>query len=136
MFGKNIDGSAITKETCHPWILAKKVIFVQDVLWESCSKTYFEQLSQSMFCKNIDALAIAKVHVILATEVRSQNVKHDFFFLFFSWRANSEWRMWLFFFLSILLFFFGALIANDEQGFLSFILSFFFFWRANSEWRR
>ena len=105
MFGKNIDGSAITKETCHPWILAKKVIFVQDVLWESCSKTYFEQLSQSMFCKNIDALAIAKVHVILATEVRSRNAKHDFFFLFFSWRANSEWRMWLFFFLSFLLFF-------------------------------
>ena len=104
MFGKNIDGSAITKETCHPWILAKKVIFVQDVLWESCSKTYFEQLSQSMFCKNIDALAIAKVHVILATEVRSRNAKHDFFSSFFP----------------------GARIANGECGFFLSLFSSFF----------
>ena len=115
MFGKNIDGSAITKETCHPWIMGKNVIFIQDILWESCSKTYFEQLSQSMFCKNIDALAIAKVHVILATEVRSRNAKHDFFSSFFPGAriANGECGP---FFLSLFssFFFFGARIANGE----------------------
>ena len=30
------------------------------MLWESCLKSNFEQLSHSMFCKNIASLAVAK----------------------------------------------------------------------------
>ena len=41
---KNIDSLAVAKETCCPWILAKRAIFLQDMLWESCSKPHFEQL--------------------------------------------------------------------------------------------
>ena len=35
------------------------MIFLQDILWESCSKLNSKQLSHSMFCKNIARLAVA-----------------------------------------------------------------------------
>ena len=38
-------------------ITAKIAIFATDMLWESCLEFNFEQLSQSMFCKNIARLA-------------------------------------------------------------------------------
>ena len=38
---------------------AKLAIFLQNMLWESCSKFNLEQLSHSMFCKNIASLAVA-----------------------------------------------------------------------------
>ena len=41
-------------------VTAKLPIFLQHILWESCSETNFEQLSHNMFCKNIDSLAVAK----------------------------------------------------------------------------
>ena len=37
------------------WLLA----LLQYILWESCLKLNFEQLSHSMFCKNITSLAVA-----------------------------------------------------------------------------
>ena len=40
-------------------LTAKLAIFLQDILWESCLKLNFEQLSHSMFCKNIASLAVA-----------------------------------------------------------------------------
>ena len=40
--------------------MAELLIFLQYILWESCSKLNFEQLSHSMFCKNIVSLAVAK----------------------------------------------------------------------------
>ena len=40
-------------------ITAKLAIFFTDMLWESCSEFNLEQLSHSMFCKNIAHLAVA-----------------------------------------------------------------------------
>ena len=40
-------------------ITAKLAIFTTDMLWESCLKFDFEQLSHSMFCKKIAHLAVA-----------------------------------------------------------------------------
>ena len=42
------------------YITAKIAIFATDMLWESCLEFNFEQLSHSMFCKNIASLAVAK----------------------------------------------------------------------------
>ena len=51
MFCKNIDSLAAAKETCCPWIVAKRAIFLQDMLWESCSKLHYEQLlNYSVLC--------------------------------------------------------------------------------------
>ena len=41
------------------FISAKLAIFATDMLWESCCKLNLEQLSHSMFCKNITRLAVA-----------------------------------------------------------------------------
>ena len=49
-------------------ITAKIAIFATDMLWESCLEFDFEQLSQSMFCKNIARLAsIQGIQVSIAT---------------------------------------------------------------------
>ena len=53
-------------------ITAKLAIFTTDMLWESCLKFDFEQLSHSMFCKNIARLAsIQGSQVSIATAVNS-----------------------------------------------------------------
>ena len=44
------------------YITAKIIIFCTDMQWESCSKSNLEQLSHSMFCKNIAHLAVAREH--------------------------------------------------------------------------
>ena len=54
---KNIDSLAVAKETCCPWILAKRAIFLQDMLWESCSELHFEQLLNCMSVQIDDILA-------------------------------------------------------------------------------
>ena len=41
---------------------AKLAIFATDMLWESCLEFNLEQLSHSMFCKNIACLAVAREH--------------------------------------------------------------------------
>ena len=43
-------------------ITAKLAIFTTDMPWESCLKFDFEQLSHSMFCKNIACFAVAREH--------------------------------------------------------------------------
>ena len=43
-------------------ITAKLAMFTTDMLWESCLKFDFEQLSHSMFCKTIARLAGTKKH--------------------------------------------------------------------------
>ena len=58
MFCKNIARLAVAMETGVPWILAKRAIFLQNILWESCSKFDFEQLSHSMSVQNIIILAV------------------------------------------------------------------------------
>ena len=47
------------------FISAKLAIFATDMLWESCLEFNLEQLSHSMFCKNIARLAVAmeRIHV-------------------------------------------------------------------------
>ena len=60
MFFKNIAHLVVSMETDVPWILAKQAIFLQNILWESCSKFDFKQLSYSMYCQNVDSLAVAK----------------------------------------------------------------------------
>ena len=53
-------------KTCDPWILAKRAIFLQNILWESCSKSNFKQLSYSMSVVNIANLAvIQKIYIIV-----------------------------------------------------------------------
>ena len=53
-------------------ITAKLAIFTTDMLWESCLKFDFEQLSHSMFCKNIARLAsIQGTPVSIATAKRA-----------------------------------------------------------------
>ena len=46
-------------------ITAKLAIFATDMLWESCLKFNFEQLSHSMSVANIPSLAVAMEIVIL-----------------------------------------------------------------------
>ena len=56
----NIASLAFAKETCFPWIPAKRAIFLQNILWKSCSKSNFKQLSYSMSVANTASLAVAK----------------------------------------------------------------------------
>ena len=44
-------------ETCDPWILAKQAIFLQNILWESCSKFYSKHFCYNMSYQNVDSLA-------------------------------------------------------------------------------
>ena len=41
-------------------VTAKLSIFLQNILWKSCLKINFKHLSHSMFCKNIDSLAVGR----------------------------------------------------------------------------
>ena len=42
MFCKNIARLAVAMENGFSWILAKQAIFLQNILWKSCSKSNFE----------------------------------------------------------------------------------------------
>ena len=53
----NIASLAVARETCDPQQLAKLAIFATDMLWESCSKLNFEQLSHSMSVSKINGYA-------------------------------------------------------------------------------
>ena len=61
MFCKNIASLAVAMETCDPWILAKRAIFLQNILWESCSKFYFKHFCYNMFYLNIISLAVIMI---------------------------------------------------------------------------
>ena len=54
MFCKNVARLAVAKG-CHTWIrsltTAKRAIFLQNILWESCSKFNFKQCSLKKFLK-------------------------------------------------------------------------------------
>ena len=66
MFCKNIASLAVAMETCDTWILAKRAIFLKNILWERCSKLNSTQLSHSMSAANIANLAdINKIYIIL-----------------------------------------------------------------------
>ena len=58
MFCTNIASLAVAKENYFPWIWAKIVTFLQNILWENCSKSNFKQLSHSMSVANIASLAV------------------------------------------------------------------------------
>ena len=58
MFCKNIARLASIQGSQVSIATAKLAIFLQNILWESCSKFNFKQLSHSMFCKNIASLAV------------------------------------------------------------------------------
>jgi hypothetical protein len=58
MSGANIASSAVAKETCVPWILAKLAILAQEKLLGSCSKLNFEQLFHCMSIQNIILLVV------------------------------------------------------------------------------
>ena len=66
MFCKNIASLAVAMETCDPWILAKRAIFLQNILWESCPKFYLKHFCYDMFYLNIISLAVI---VIIRFEV-------------------------------------------------------------------
>ena len=54
MFCKNVARLAVARG-CHTWIrslaTAKQAIFLQNILWESCSKFYFKQCSLKKILK-------------------------------------------------------------------------------------
>merc|ERR1711942_19999 len=60
MFCKNVARLAVARG-CHTWIrslaTAKRATFLQNILWESCSKFYFKQCSLKKISQNIDTLA-------------------------------------------------------------------------------
>ena len=47
---------------------AKLAIFATDILWESCSKLNFEQLSHTMSIVNVAILAVARKNMSIATD--------------------------------------------------------------------
>ena len=63
MFGKNVARLAVAMG-CHTWIrslaTAKRAIFLQNILWESCSKFYFKQyfLKNAPFPKKVTVFKI------------------------------------------------------------------------------
>ena len=61
MFCKNIASLAVAMETCDPWILAKRAIFLQNILWESCSKFYLKCFCYNTFYLKIISLAIIMI---------------------------------------------------------------------------
>ena len=60
MLCKNIANFARIQGKQVSLATAKLAIFLQNILWESCSKLDFKQLSHNMYFKNIDSLAVAK----------------------------------------------------------------------------
>ena len=44
--------------------MAKRAIFLQNILWESCSKFNSKQYSNSIFGQNIDSLAVARENIL------------------------------------------------------------------------
>ena len=67
------------------YITAKIIIFCTDMLWESCSKSNLEQLSHSMFCKNIARLAS-----IQGTPVSIATAKWAIFLQNILWESCSK----------------------------------------------
>ena len=64
MFNKDIASlgvTAVAMETCEPWILAKQAIFLQNILWESCSKFYSKHFCCNMSYQNIVNLAVITI---------------------------------------------------------------------------
>ena len=49
---------------------AKLAIFATDILWESCFKLNFEQLSHTMSIVNVDILAVTRKNMSLATNYK------------------------------------------------------------------
>ena len=49
---------------------AKLAIFATDILWESCSKLNFEQLSYTMSIVNVAILAVARKNMSIATNYK------------------------------------------------------------------
>ena len=66
---------------------AKLAIFLQNILWESCSKFNLEQLSHSMFCKNIARLAS-----IQGTPVSIATAKRAIFLQNILWESCSKFN--------------------------------------------
>ena len=73
----NIASLAVAKETCNPYQLAKVAIFATDMLWESCSKFYFELFLFKMCYKNIISLEDIK-NIQLYIDIY-KNQYHEFF---------------------------------------------------------
>ena len=64
------------------------MIFCTDMLWESCSKSNLEQLSHSMFCKNIARLAS-----IQGTPVSIATAKRAIFLQNILWESCLEFNL-------------------------------------------
>ena len=68
MFCKNIARLASIQGQQVSLATAKLSIFLQNILWESCSNLVSDQLSYSMCCENNGNLAVTKENVFLATK--------------------------------------------------------------------
>ena len=64
---RNIDGYTRIQGKTASLATAKLAIFATDMLWESCSKLNFEQLSHTMSIVNVAILAVARKNVSIAT---------------------------------------------------------------------
>ena len=67
MFVRNIDGYTRIQGKTASLATAKLAIFATDILWESCSKLNFEQLSHTMSIVNVAILAVARKNMSIAT---------------------------------------------------------------------
>ena len=61
MFCKNIARLGVAMENGFSWIMAKQAIFLQNILWESCSKFYFKHFCCNMSYQNIVSLAVITI---------------------------------------------------------------------------
>ena len=76
------------KNNVYFFISAKLAIFATDMLWESCLEFNLEQLSHSMFCKNIAHLA--SIH---ETKVSIANAKRAIFLQNILWESCLEFNL-------------------------------------------
>ena len=65
---RNIDGYTRIQGKTASLATAKLAIFATDILWESCSKLNFEQLSHTMSIVNVAILAGARENMSIATD--------------------------------------------------------------------
>ena len=68
MFVRNIDGYTRIQGKTASLATAKLAIFVTDILWESCSKLNFEQLSHTMSIVKVAILAVTRKNMSIATD--------------------------------------------------------------------
>merc|ERR1711942_418986 len=91
MFCKNVARLAVARG-CHTWIrslaTAKRATFLQNILWESCSKFYFKQCSLK---KSLKILILWREYIEMCFHGNqlSWAIKHPIFSLYLKYRSSG-----------------------------------------------